>query len=226
MNLKELAKVIPDYKWRIDHVSKSYPSAACVAYIDARDVMYILDEVVGPENWQSDFKEIKDNLYAGIGIRINGEWLWKWDCGTESNIEKEKGESSDAFKRAAVKWGIGRFLYDLPVQYVKTNDKKGSANYPYPVDENGNRINNLTSYLNENVNFNQKVSAISFFPVKKDTAKTIADITESLEQEAINKVRKCKTRENLREIRQQYKDLEYKSSSYKKAIADRYEILM
>src|SRR5437868_3432496 len=103
MNIKELTQFIPTYKWRIHSVSKSFPAATCVAYIDARDVMYILDEVVGPENWQSDYKEIKGNLYAGIAIKINNEWVWKWDCGTEPNTEKEKGEASDAFKRAAVK---------------------------------------------------------------------------------------------------------------------------
>lgn len=84
-----------------------------LAYIDARQVMDRLDEVVTPEAWQSDFKEIKGNVYAGIGIKVDGEWIWKWDVGTESNQEEEKGEASDSFKRAAVKWGIGRFLYSI-----------------------------------------------------------------------------------------------------------------
>jgi hypothetical protein len=233
MNLKDLTQFIPSYKWRVQSVSKNYPAASCVAYIDARDVMYILDEIVGPENWQSDYKEIKGNLYAGIAVKINGEWVWKWDCGTESNTEKEKGEASDAFKRAAVKWGIGRFLYDLPIQYVKTNDKKGSNNYPYPVDENGRKIGNLTTYLNENVKAIPQITEISYFPVKKNgnghkalsSPAEKQEITEEKVQAALNEVKRCKTKEKLREIRHQYKELLGKSDEFKKALTDRYEIL-
>jgi len=117
MKIEELKEVIP-YKWRVQGAAKSYGKDVvnCVAYIDSRDVQDLLDKVVGPENWQSDFKEVKGNLFCGIGIvdELN-EWVWKWDCGTESNVEKQKGEASDSFKRAAVQWGIGRFLYSLPV---------------------------------------------------------------------------------------------------------------
>lgn len=82
-------------------------------YKDARCDMNILDETVGAENWQRDHKEIKGNLYCGVGIwdKEKAQWIWKWDCGTESNTEKEKGEASDSFKRACVNWGIGRELY-------------------------------------------------------------------------------------------------------------------
>jgi hypothetical protein len=85
-----------------------------LAYLDSRDVMNRLDDVIGPENWQCDYKEIKGNLYCGIGI----SGIWKWGCGTESDMDKEKGEASDAFKRAAVLWGIGRYLYYLKPIYV------------------------------------------------------------------------------------------------------------
>ena len=87
--------------------------ANMLLYKDARCDMNILDETVGAENWQRDHKEIKDNMYAGIGIYNDeiGQWVWKWDCGTESNTEKEKGEASDSFKRAGFNWGIGRELY-------------------------------------------------------------------------------------------------------------------
>lgn len=57
MDLKELKKKIP-YQWRVQSYSKTKPSASCVAYIDARDVMELLDEVCGPENWQSDFRDV------------------------------------------------------------------------------------------------------------------------------------------------------------------------
>lgn len=106
MNLKDLRKEIP-YKWRTG------PGGTQLAYIDARDVMDLLDEVVGPENWQDSYELVGDKIIAGVGILANDNWIWKYDTGTESNIEEEKGMFSDAFKRAAVKWGVGRFLYDL-----------------------------------------------------------------------------------------------------------------
>ena len=56
MSLEELKKQIP-YKWRVQSFSKTSQTATCVAYVDARDVMDILDEVVGIENWQSDYKD-------------------------------------------------------------------------------------------------------------------------------------------------------------------------
>lgn len=147
--LKSLAKPIP-FQWRVQSVSKAKPQASCVAYIDSRDVQNVLDEFC-VEGWQSDYKEIAGQLFGGIGIRINGEWEWRWDCGTESNTEKEKGRASDAFKRAAVKWGVGRFLYSMDIQYVKTNEEKKAQNSPYPVDEQGKRIWDLTEFLNRRI---------------------------------------------------------------------------
>ena len=152
MDLKKLKKVMP-YKWRVQSYSKNKAMAQCVAYIDSRDVMNMLDKVCGMGDWQSDYKEIKGNIYAGIGIKINGEWVWKWDCGTESNIEREKGEASDSFKRAGVKWGIGRFLYELKIHYVKANKiQAGNSSYGiYPMDDMGNKLYSsvqLTDYIN------------------------------------------------------------------------------
>lgn len=176
MSLENLKKEIP-FKWRVQSCSKSKAVATCVAYIDARDAMDILDEVCGAENWQSDFKEIKGNLYAGVGIRLKDslEWAWKWDCGTESNTEKEKGESSDAFKRACVKWGVGRFLYEIPIQYVTTNEKKSGSNNPYPIDDKGGRIWDLTQHINNKLGFNKKASTPS-------TKENIIDISSKKEQ--------------------------------------------
>lgn len=147
------------YKWRVQSFSKKKPLAICVAYIDSRDVQRRLDEVVGCWNWQVYYKEIKGRLYAGIAIRNNDEWVWKWDCGTESKEDPEKGEASDSFKRAAVKWNIGRFLYNLPIQYVTANEVKTSNNYPYCVDGNGKKIHDLTKFINDsNGKFQQEPS--------------------------------------------------------------------
>lgn len=104
-------------------------------YKNARVDMAILDETVGAENWQRDHKEIKGNLYCGIGIKCGNEWVWKWDCGTESNTEKEKGEASDSFKRAAVNWGIGRELYTGPQIRVKCPTKRRENGYGYELED-------------------------------------------------------------------------------------------
>ena len=100
-------------------------------YKNARVDMQILDEAVGEYNWQRDHKEIKGNLYCGIGINSGCEWVWKWDCGTESNTEKEKGEASDSFKRAGFNWGIGRELYTAPLIWLPcaTNPKPNGKGY-------------------------------------------------------------------------------------------------
>lgn len=90
-------------------------------YKDARCDMNILDETIGAENWQRDHKEIKGNLYCGVATwdKEKSQWVWKWDCGTESNTEKEKGEASDSFKRACFNLGIGRELYTSPMIVVE-----------------------------------------------------------------------------------------------------------
>ena len=87
-------------------------------YVTARFVMDRLDSAVGPLNWQTMFETLQGGMTqavrCGISIRAPGgdEWITKWDVGTPSSIEPEKGAHSDAFKRAAVHWGIARDLYD------------------------------------------------------------------------------------------------------------------
>ena len=97
-------------------------------YKTARTDMAILDEVFGPENWQCDYKDIKQNLYCGIAVRTqSGEWIWRWDCGIESREDagnEKKGEASDAFKRAGTRWGIGRELYTSPFIRIKAETIK------------------------------------------------------------------------------------------------------
>lgn len=99
---------------RVGTIGDGY--ATLLLYKDARVDMNILDETVGAMHWQRDHKELKGNLYGGVGIYDErlGQWIWKWDCGVESNTEKEKGEASDSFKRACANAGIGRELYNSP----------------------------------------------------------------------------------------------------------------
>ena len=142
MNYKELKKTIP-FKWRVQSTNEY--GSTCVAYIDARDVQDLLDDVCLPNNWQVLYEEHKGNLFAKIGIKIGEEWIWKSDCGTESQVEKQKGEASDAFKRAAVMWGIGRFLYSLKIIKIKEVVKVGNKYHPAL---NGNRIWDVNKHCN------------------------------------------------------------------------------
>lgn len=102
-------------------------------YKTARTDSNILDEVVGCMNWQSDYKVVNDNLYCSIGIydEDKKEWVYKWDCGTESYTEKEKGEASDSFKRAGFKWGIGRELYTSPFIWIIGNVEENKTTGKY-----------------------------------------------------------------------------------------------
>ena len=109
-----------------------------VPYKTARVDMDILDETFGAENWTNDYKEIRGVLYCGIGIKDFSEgatgYIWKWDCGIESREDggnEKKGEASDAFKRAGVRWGIGRELYTAPFIFVAVPTEKpnGAKNF-------------------------------------------------------------------------------------------------
>lgn len=125
---------------RIGSISKK--GATMLLYKNARVDMAILDETYGEYGWQNKYKEVKGNLYCAIGVldTASGEWIWKEDCGTESFTEKEKGEASDAFKRAGFRWGIGRELYTTPRIFleVATQEKQGGRGYelhnPYELN--------------------------------------------------------------------------------------------
>jgi hypothetical protein len=120
MDLSKLKAPFPQSQvsWRAQTVSKNGDKALALAYIDARDVQDRLDEVCGPENWQCRYPHANGKTVCEIGIRVNGEWVWKSDGAGDSDIEAEKGALSDAFKRAAVRWGVGRYLYDLETPWV------------------------------------------------------------------------------------------------------------
>src|SRR5659263_62677 len=83
--------------------------AILLLYKDARVDMKILDETFGMCGWQRTHELINGNLFCTIKIRseVDGEWISKQDVGVESNTEKEKGQASDSFKRAAFNIGIG-----------------------------------------------------------------------------------------------------------------------
>lgn len=116
--------------WRAQNVSRNGDKALALAYIDARDVMDRLDNVMGPTNWRDTYVETpKGRLICTLELRIDGEWIGKSDGAGDTDVEGEKGAISDALKRAAVKWGIGRYIYNLrdvwaPCESYEVNGKK------------------------------------------------------------------------------------------------------
>lgn len=104
--------------WRAQTLMKDGSKALALAYLDARDVMDRLDSVCGSENWQDRYEFSGVRTICYLSIRVNDEWISKADGAGDTDVEAEKGAISDALKRAAVKWGIGRYLYDLGNTWV------------------------------------------------------------------------------------------------------------
>lgn len=107
--------------WRVGPTNRDKTKGMALAYIDARDVMERLDSVCGPDMWQDRYEFHGTRTICYLSIRVGGEWITKADGAGDSDMEAEKGAISDALKRAAVKWGIGRYLYDMPTPWVEIN---------------------------------------------------------------------------------------------------------
>jgi len=116
-----------DIKWRLGWVNPDKTKGRALAYIDARHVMDRLDEVVGAENWQSSFHEVCGRVVCRLGVNFqedNAGICWKEDGAGDTQIEPEKGGLSDAFKRAGVHFGIGRYLYEMDSPIVAVKNKQ------------------------------------------------------------------------------------------------------
>lgn len=112
--------------WRVGSTTQDKSKGMALAYIDARDVMGRLDAVCGPSGWQATYPHANGKTVCSIGVKCDDEWVWKADGAGDTDYEAEKGALSDSFKRAAVRWGIGRYLYDLPSPWVEI-DARGRS---------------------------------------------------------------------------------------------------
>jgi|SRR5581483_3925333 len=107
-------------EWRIGSTNSEKTKASALAYIDARTVMDRLDSVCGPDGWQREHTSLATGMaICRLKIRVGTEWLTKEDGAGATDIEGEKGMLSDSFKRAAVSWGVGRYLYGLDSPWVE-----------------------------------------------------------------------------------------------------------
>ena len=140
--------------WRVGSTTKTKEKGQALAYIDARAVMDRFDAVMGV-NWRCEYPTIqrtsagvgggddeqgerrgkarsKSLIVCRISLKIDGEWIWREDGAGDSAVEAEKGALSDALKRAAVRWGVGRFLYSLPSPWVKLDQWKAIERDEWP----------------------------------------------------------------------------------------------
>lgn len=139
VDFKALAAPFPpeEVSWRLGSTSKEKMKGMALAYLDARAVMDRLDAVCGPAGWQCKYSHANGKTVCDIGINLYAgkaqtntdgsispieQWIWKADGAGDSDIEAEKGALSDAFKRAAVRWGIGRYLYSLESPWVEIEE--------------------------------------------------------------------------------------------------------
>lgn len=136
MSLRELlAAPFPDkdLNWRVGTTgfkSNGAPWAMILAYVDARAIMDRLDAVMGPDRWKDEYTHKDHGVECKLSLKIGEEWVTKVDGSPETAIEGFKGGYSKSLVRAAVKWGIGRGLYDMPVIYAKECPRgtKGATN--------------------------------------------------------------------------------------------------
>ncbi|MFT9495762.1 MULTISPECIES: Rad52/Rad22 family DNA repair protein [Bacillota] len=115
-----------DIEWRVSHsgIKNGKKWAMVLAYVTNRAIQNRLDEVFGPAGWKNSYKDFKDGILCTISCFIDGEWVEKSDGAEQTEIESLKGGLSGAMKRAAVQWGIGRYLYKLESMFVEVFDDK------------------------------------------------------------------------------------------------------
>jgi hypothetical protein len=127
MELNKLKDVFHpnDIEWRVSRAGErdGKPWAFVLAYVTNRAIMDRLDEVCGVENWKNEYcKAPEGGILCGISIKIENEWVTKWDGAENTNIDPVKGGLSGAMKRAGVQWGIGRYLYNLTEMFAVIDD--------------------------------------------------------------------------------------------------------
>lgn len=152
MNIADLKKPFPvdAVEWRVGNTSGDKTKGLALAYHTARHVMDRLDEVCNPECWQDKYEVQGSRIICTISICINGEWVSKSDGAGDTQVEAEKGGMSDAFKRAAVKWGVGRYLYQLENIWVQL--QPAGRSYKIANSEHG-RLQGILSQHNEGKSF-------------------------------------------------------------------------
>ena len=110
-----------EIEWRVGSTTADKSKGLALAYVTNRAIQNRLDDLFGVFGWRNEYREWKESSQlCGISIWSDErkEWITKWDGASDSNMEATKGGLSDAMKRAAYQWGIGRYLYNLPAVWM------------------------------------------------------------------------------------------------------------
>jgi len=124
--------------WRVGRKSHDGDRVQLLVYVTARAVMDRLDQVLTPGGWGNDFRPNPlGGLLCGIWVRVGSEKVWKWDGAEATKVEAVKGGISDSMKRAAVQWGVGRYLYKLDTPWVEVRKGYGRGKAVYVKRSDG-----------------------------------------------------------------------------------------
>lgn len=157
-----------EIEWRVGHVNGEKTKGLALAYLTARHVMDRLDAVCGPGGWQDRYEFHGSRTICYLSLRVGNEWLTKADGAGDSDVEAEKGSISDALKRGAVKWGIGRYLYETNNIWVEVE----ASGKSYRIKESEKA--KLVAALNK-----------QFGAVKAGTAKAAVIVTDPGEMQTL-----------------------------------------
>lgn len=183
-----------DIECRAQQVDKAFKWCSLLLYKNARVDMQILDETFGRFGWQRTHEIINGRLYCTVSIYDNEkkQWVSKQDVGTESNTEAEKGQASDAFKRACFNIGIGRELYTSPKIFVTL----------FPDDIRNNKL--YTKFEVSEIGYNG--NAINFLRIKDDKGNIRFEYAEK--EVVLNQVRNANNVSELTWLFNMHKELQ------------------
>ena len=133
--IKQLQEPFPesDIEWRVGSTSRDKTKGLALAYVTNRAIQQRLDDVFGIDGWQNSFKPWRDRSQIctiSVWDDEKKEWISKEDGAENTDFEPTKGGLSDAMKRCAVQWGIGRYLYKLPPMWVSLKDGRHMESKP------------------------------------------------------------------------------------------------
>jgi hypothetical protein len=129
-----------EVKWRVGATTKDKKKGMALAYVDARAVYDRLDDVCGNWGWQCNYSHAMEKTICNLGLfmptgapndnidDVGFEWIWRANGAGDTQVEAEKGAISDAIKRAAVTFGVGRYLYSLASPWVALNNGRIEEN--------------------------------------------------------------------------------------------------
>jgi hypothetical protein len=163
-------------EWRVGSTNKEKTKCLPLCYIDARAVMDRLDTMCGPDGWQCNYSPgVNGSIICNIGIELPNGWLWKADGAGATDIEGEKGALSDAFKRAAVRWGVGRYLYDLKAPWV------GLENGKFISEDDRKKLDNLHEEFAQRCGWGIRAGVQAYKLLNQAIVKKITDPVEAVE---------------------------------------------